>query len=72
MAVHYIGTNSPDGTCIGTASTEKVAFFGATPVVQQTGASLLTTVTSTATDGPLILAVNKVITALDNLGLTAT
>lgn len=34
MGVRYLGDNAPDGMCIGSAATEKVAFFGATPVVQ--------------------------------------
>lgn len=34
MAVRYLGDNSPDGMCVGSSATEKVGFFGATPVVQ--------------------------------------
>ena len=65
MAVEYIGLNGPDGMCLGKSATEKVAFFGTTPVVQQT-----TSTTATDAAGALA-AVNVLKTALDNLGLTA-
>jgi len=63
MAVEYIGTNQPDGACFGLATTEKIAFLGSTPVVQQTGA---TTPTDTAT---LITAVSAINDALIAFGL---
>ena len=34
MSVEYIGSNTVDGSCLGSSATEKVAFFGTTPVVQ--------------------------------------
>jgi len=34
MAVHYLGTNSSDGTCVGKSATEKVGFFGADPITR--------------------------------------
>jgi hypothetical protein len=34
MAVRYLGTNSPDGTCLGYDDEEKISFYGETPVVQ--------------------------------------
>jgi hypothetical protein len=33
-----IGMGSPDGTCIVSASTEKLGFYGTTPVVQRANA----------------------------------
>ena len=65
MAVEYIGRNGSDGMCMGLSATEKIAFFGTTPVVQQTTS---TTATDAAT---AIAAVNALKTALDALGLTA-
>lgn len=48
MAIHYLGDNGPDGTCLGTASTEKVGFYGTTPATQPASASQATyTVTAT-------------------------
>ena len=32
--VEYIGSNKPDGACIGKSATEKVSFYGADPIVQ--------------------------------------
>jgi len=72
---------SPDGCLVGGASTDKVALHGATPVVQ---ASAITTVVSgtaatTATYGTvnpdiaaIIVAVNAIVVALRNKGITAT
>ncbi len=53
MAVTYLGTNSSDGTCLGYDSSEKVAFYGSTPVTRpssasQASASMQTTATTTA------------------------
>lgn len=39
MAVHYLGDNGPDGTTLGTGTTEKISFYGVTPVVQQTSSN---------------------------------
>lgn len=65
MAVEYIGTNKPDGASFGLTTSEKISFFGVTPVVQQTGA---TTPTDLATSITAISALN---TALVNLGLVS-
>lgn len=47
--VHYVGDNGPDGMCVGKTSTDKVGFFGTTPIVQRSGStqSALTLVTAT-------------------------
>jgi hypothetical protein len=78
--LEYIGGNSPDGVCIGPETTDKVAFFAATPVAQQTGAAAVTTASATTTtqaygfataaqaDG-IVSLVNALRTALVNLGL---
>lgn len=76
----YVGDGRPDGTIVGRTSTEKVGFFGTTPVAQQSAVTAVTTTITTtlATNTVLetdltatITAVNSVITALSNLGLTA-
>lgn len=53
MTVHYLGTNNPDGACLGYDSDEKVSFYGSTPVAQPSSASqaavtMQTTATTTA------------------------
>jgi hypothetical protein len=57
--------NGPTGAQVGQSATEKVGFFGATPVVQ--GAAVVD-----ATDAATaITSLNLVITRLETLGLIA-
>jgi len=48
MAVFYVGDNGPDGACLGTGATEKVAFYGATPVTQRAAAIQASSLISTS------------------------
>jgi len=63
MAVHYLGDNGPDGTTLGTSSTEKISFFGATPVVQQSVTAPAATATTT-TNEAAIVSINNALVAL--------
>lgn len=63
----YVDTGDDDGTYLGRAS-GKVGFYGETPVVQAAAITALVT-TPTATD--IATAVNSIITALQNIGITA-
>lgn len=63
MAVHYLGDNSPDGMTLGLDATEKVSFFGATPVVQQSVTAPNPTAT-TATNEAAIVSINNALVAL--------
>jgi len=75
-----ISDQNDDGIVIGKASTDVVGFFGATPVAQQTGDTLITTTgmnsgtsgifTTTTLSQAFIQAVIDIQTALKNLGLT--
>lgn len=56
---------SSDGCQIGGAATDKVGFFGATPVVQQATVAAATDATT------VIVTANACRTALRNLGLMA-
>jgi hypothetical protein len=69
MAVHYLGDNGPDGMCLGTASTEKVAFFGATPVVRPSITAVGTTTATTALNETKI---DRLYSALRTIGLIDT
>jgi hypothetical protein len=60
--------NAPSGAQIGSSATEKVGFYGATPVVQGSAVTTLAT-TPTATD--IATAVNSIIDRLQDLGLIA-
>lgn len=76
--VEYIGDEGSDGAICGAASTSKRGFFGATPVVQQTGTTLVTTTgivtggvfSTSALSVAFVQAVAAIQTALKNLGLT--
>ena len=63
MAVEYLGGNSPDGTSLGLSATEKIAFFNATPVVQQSVTAPAATAT-TATNEAAIVSINAALVAL--------
>jgi hypothetical protein len=60
--------NGPSGAQIGKSATEKVGFYGATPVVQGSAVTTLAT-TPTATD--IATAVNSIISRLQSVGLIA-
>ena len=64
MATRQIYAFPGTGVTIGQKSTDKVSFYGATPIVQ---ASAVTAATDLATS---ITAINALITALKNLGIT--
>ena len=61
--------NSPDGAQVGDASTEKVGFFGATPVIQQAITAVGTTTATTTLNETKI---DRLYTALITLGLINT
>lgn len=63
------GYNSPDGLQVGDAATEKVGFFGATPVVQ---AAITAVGTTTATTTLNETKIDRLYSALATLGLINT
>ncbi len=65
MAVEQLTNGAPDGALMG-RSDDKLAFFGSTTVVQQTGAAAGTNTTTTQA------LANALRTACNNLGLTTT
>ena len=74
MAVEYLGSGSPDGTELGrNATTDKIAFYGVTPITQRTLAaqatSLLSTASSTAIDTLTKAAIIEIMNTLAALGL---
>jgi len=58
-----------DGVKLGKSATDKVGFFGATPVVQQTMTALTTTSSTVASS--VSVAVAEIQTLLSNLGLSS-
>lgn len=80
MATYWYVTNgNDDGSIMGQSATEKIGFFGATPVVQQSAGTAYTkTTTTTTTTGALTTditalgsLVNTMRTSLVNLGFIA-
>jgi hypothetical protein len=79
MAVEYLGSNGPDGANVGLSATEKIGFYGTTPVVQPASASqaaVTTSVTTTRTTTAvytdveaLIVLANQLRSELVSLGL---
>jgi hypothetical protein len=65
--VYLFNGNAADGIALGLAGGE-MGFYGKTPIVQP---SAITTIADNATGTAIATAVNSVITALKNLGLTA-
>jgi hypothetical protein len=51
-----LGYNSPDGMQMGISASDKIAFFGTTPVTQRAGASQATSVIGTASTTALSTA----------------
>lgn len=65
--VYLFNGNAADGVALGIAG-GKIGFYGETPVVQ---ASAITTIATNATGTAISTAVNSIITALQNIGVTA-
>jgi hypothetical protein len=75
MAASRVFDGSPDGVSIGGAATDKVGFYGATPVVQRATATTHTTtnVVTSASYGTLQVAqMQEVMNTLAALGLWAS
>jgi hypothetical protein len=64
---YLLNGSAADGVLLGIAGGE-VGFYGETPVVQ---ASAITTISDSATGTAIATAVNNIITALKNIGITA-
>ena len=64
---YLLNGSAADGVLLGIAGGE-VGFYGETPVVQ---ASAITTLAATPTTAETVAAVNGIITALKNIGITA-
>lgn len=67
MPVNYIGDNNPDGSTFGNGTSEKISFYGVTPVAQQT----VTAVATGATAATIVTTLQALQAALETLGLIA-
>ena len=39
MSVKHLSDGNPDGTCLGQDSSDKIGFYGTTPIAQRSGAA---------------------------------
>jgi hypothetical protein len=67
-ANYLFNGDASNGVLLGGSATNLVGFHGATPVAQ---AGAITALSNTATGTEIATAVNAIITALKNKGLTA-
>lgn len=65
MAAVQLSDGNPDGQTLGQSSTDKVAFFGKTPIVRPT----VTLIATAATIATIRTRMQALQTALDSLGL---
>lgn len=82
MAAYQVGDGNPDGISLGASASEKVGFYGVTPVIQAstTAAPVSTAATSTSPYGfatstqadAIVTWVRAVDTALKNIGIIAS
>lgn len=76
MAADQLSKNSPDGTLLGQSSTDKISFYGGTPVVQRSSTVLATSLLSASsyvTVGSNMAAIfTEISNAMTNLNLIRT
>ena len=71
-SVEQVTYNAPDGATMGATTTDKISFYGVTPIVQRSGAaqatSLVGTASSTDVTTELKAAVIEIMNTLTALG----
>jgi hypothetical protein len=66
MAVNYLGDNGPDGMALGTGISEKIAFYGTTPISQRAGAAQATSLVGTASSADVTTDLKAAIIEIQN------
>ena len=66
--VEYIGKNASGGMVLGETSTDKIGFYGATPIVRPSLTAATTTATTTTNEAAIV----RITALLVNLGLCVT
>lgn len=67
MAIEYLSKGNDDGTSFGNKTTEKISFYGLTPVVQQEVPADPAAVSCTTWDATAIAEVNAIRSQLIDL-----
>lgn len=82
LEYEQVANNAPGGCQMGKSTSEKIAFYGSTPIVQQTISSAISTTASVSTAGwygfntstealQVVAAISTCAYALKQLGLVA-
>ena len=81
MAVQQVTVNSEDGACIGALAADLISFHGATPAIQATAQTCISTSAAVSVCGyfaftsvqanALLSVVNAIVSALKTKGLMA-
>lgn len=69
MAADQLSKANPDGTTLGQSATDKVGFYGATPVVRRSGTAQTTVASSTDFTATHAAVLNEVVATLKGNGL---
>jgi hypothetical protein len=67
MAMEYLGKGNDDGTSLGNSTTDKISFYGLTPVAQQEVPADAAAVSCTTWNATAIAEVNAINTNLKDL-----
>lgn len=71
--IEQLSYNSPDGATIGKSTSEKVSFYGMTPVTQRAGAYQATTIwgssATTSVDTARVAVINEICNTLTAIGI---
>lgn len=74
MAVKQLSDGGPDGTSLGQSATDKVGFYGASPIVQRSGSAQAAVATTAATSstpyGYSQAQANGIVTLLNEIRAT--
>jgi hypothetical protein len=66
MAVNYVGDNGPDGIGLGTGASERIAFYGTTPISQRAAAAQGTALVGTASSADVTTDLKAAIIEIQN------
>jgi hypothetical protein len=72
-SVEQVTYNSPDGATMGKSTTEKISFFGTTPITQRAAAAQATSIwgtsATTSVDTARTAVITEIVNTLTALGL---
>lgn len=69
MAVKQLSDGGPDGAVLGQSATDKLGFYGATPVARRSGTAQTTVASSTDFTATHAAVLNEIVATLQGNGL---